>query len=257
MTIKEKDRLHTQQHREWWEEREGGGERTQTGAQGGMSGDKGGSRGIRGSPQSRLPELGWRQLSVEAEKMKHRLGAGPPRCLASLCSGPVSASASEVLDTPLAPCIAPPAIWCTAQRQRLLSTVSALNRCRLEQAVHFLIDASADDFPKLSGLKCFPFSFLKAKVTFKFAVPVQNPKYLIKYHTGPPETANPQSLAHFIALCESWLYLDYLILTKLYWQDGQLMSRLRWPITSRWTDNAGSVNCSPDSKCVFLLMLGG
>lgn len=48
------------------------------------SGDKGRSTGIRGSPQSRLPELGWRLLCVEAEKMKHHLGLRPPCCFASV-----------------------------------------------------------------------------------------------------------------------------------------------------------------------------
>lgn len=58
--------------------------KAQTGARGGMNGDKGRSRRIRGSPQSRLPEVGWRKLSLEAEKMKRHLGPGAPRCLASV-----------------------------------------------------------------------------------------------------------------------------------------------------------------------------
>lgn len=45
------------------------------------------SRGIRGRPQSRLPELGWRRLG---------LGADPPPVFSS--------SACEVLNTPLTPC---------------------------------------------------------------------------------------------------------------------------------------------------------
>lgn len=74
--------------------------RAWTRAQGGMSSDKGRSRGIRGSPQSWLPEPRWRQLSVEAQKMKHHLGPCPPHCLASVFRGLWDSSASEVLNTP-------------------------------------------------------------------------------------------------------------------------------------------------------------
>lgn len=106
------------------------GERAQTGAQGGMSGDKGGSRGIRGSPQSRLPELGWRQLSVEAEKMKHHLGAGPPRCSPSCVQGlwaPLPLKSSTPPLHPAAPGTAPPAIWCLSQHSSALKAVSTLS----------------------------------------------------------------------------------------------------------------------------------
>lgn len=106
------------------------GERAQTGAQGGMSGDKGRSRGIRGSPQSRLPELGWRQLSVEAEKMKHHLGAGPPRCSPSCVQGlwaPLPLKSSTPPLHPAAPSTAPPAIWCLSQHSSALEAVSTLS----------------------------------------------------------------------------------------------------------------------------------
>lgn len=60
-------------------------ERAQAGALGGMSGDKGRPRGIRGSPQSRLPGLWWRQRGVEAEKMKRHLGAAPSPRVQGAC----------------------------------------------------------------------------------------------------------------------------------------------------------------------------
>lgn len=72
-------------------------------------GDKGASSGIRGSPESQLPELRWRRPSVEAQKMKTPFGGRAPRRLPRLCSDSVSDSASEVHNTPL----------CTPQRRTL------------------------------------------------------------------------------------------------------------------------------------------